>query len=185
MKEEIWKEILFDLTQAVKILRVKEAKDRGELKELSDHAIEDVALHKDLDLISMTVLLYSLYKIDACISKEDSRTILEEMEQALQGLEKRNLGKYNQHIKNIFKMIKSCNAKVKEHLNDVMHAARIKKGTALLEKGLSIGQAAGLMGLSNWDLQQYVGKTNIQEHEHEAVHAEQRVKNALQIFKVT
>ena len=97
MKEEIWKEILFDLAQAVQILRVKEVKDRGELKNLSDHAIEDVALHKDLDLISMTVLLYSLYKIDANISKKDSKTILEEMERALQGLEKQNLGKYKYH----------------------------------------------------------------------------------------
>ncbi len=184
MKEEIRKEIVFDFTQAVKILRARETNGVNQLKELSDHAIEDIAIHKDLDLISMTVLLYSLYKIYTCINDKDAAAILQEIERTLHSLESRNLGKYNQHVKNLFQRVKNCNAKIKEHFYDVMHAARIKKGTTLLEKGLSIGQAAGLMGLSNWDLQQYVAKTMAQEHEHEAVPAKERIKRALKIFNI-
>jgi hypothetical protein len=65
-----------------------------------------------------------------------------------------------------------------------MHAARIKKSASLLRKGLSVGQAAGIMGLSNWDLQQYVGHTTDQEHPSETVDPILRVRNALAIFGV-
>jgi len=65
-----------------------------------------------------------------------------------------------------------------------MQAARIKKGTALLERGLSIGQAAGLMGLSNWDLQQYAGKTNVLEPDHQAVPAVKRLQLAYKLFGI-
>ena len=57
MKEVIKKEILFDLGKAIEILKNTEVGDGEELKELSDHSIEDVAIHKDLDLISTTVLI--------------------------------------------------------------------------------------------------------------------------------
>jgi len=49
---------------------------------------------------------------------------------------------------------------------------------------LSIGQAAGLMGLSNWDLQVYAGKTTaISEHK-ENIPVDKRIKIALQLFGV-
>ena len=71
MKNEVKKEILFDLQRTIDILGKKELKDKEELRILSNHAVEDVALHKDLDLISVTVLIYSIYKVLDCISPED------------------------------------------------------------------------------------------------------------------
>src|SRR3989344_1989373 len=166
MKEVIRKEILFDLAQAIAILEQKDAKDVEELKKLSNHAIEDVALHKDLDLISITVLIYSIYKIISSISAEAEN----------------NLSRYNQNIKVLFNLVSKSNIKVKEHLQDVMQAARIKKGTVLLQKGLSIGQAAGLMGLSNWDLQQYAGRTTAIAQHHETTSVKKRLALALNLF---
>lgn len=184
MKEVIKKEILYDLTKAIGILEQREAKDVEKLKVLSDHAIEDVALHKDLDLISVTVLIYSLYKIGKEVPPEDYKDILAELKFAKDHLESGNLGRYNKSIRSLFGIIRKCNAKIRVHLQDVMQAARIKKGTVLLEKGLSIGQAAGLMGLSNWDLQQYAGRTTVMEQHHESTPAKKRLLTALDIFGV-
>ena len=72
----IKKEILYDLREAIKILETKEEKDFKELKELSNHAIEDVAAHKDMDVVSITVLIYSIYKVINCLSNEDYKDIL-------------------------------------------------------------------------------------------------------------
>jgi hypothetical protein len=185
MKKEVEKEILFDLTETIKVMQVKESKDFEKLKKLSDHAIEDVALHKDLDVIAMTVLLYSLFKVAKKLTPEDYKDILKDLKIAQTSLEQHNFGKYNRTIKNLFKIVKKSNAKVKEHLEDVMKAARIKKGSVLLQKGLSIGQAAGLMGLSNWELQGYAGKTNIFDQKHEAIPAKKRMMRALRIFNLT
>jgi len=184
MKEDIRKEILHDLQGAISILETKEAKDIEELKTLSDHAIEDIAVQKDLELVSVTVLLYSIYKVVSCMETTSYTQLLQELKNAQLSLEQRNLGKYNGSIKRLYGLVRKCNAQVKEHLNDVMQAARIKKGATLLQHGLSIGQAAGLMGLSNWELQQYAGKTTALDQHTENIPAQNRMKKALQLFGV-
>lgn len=184
MKEAVKKEILYDLQEVIKIIKVKEVGDIEQLKQLSNHAIEDVALHKDLDMISVTVLIYSIYKVVQCIRDEARQKLLRQLSSAVSSLQQNNFGKYNKHIRASFRIVRQCSNKVKEHLQDVMQAARIKKGTALLEHGLSIGQAAGLMGLSNWDLQDYAGKTTSLDVHSEKVSALKRLQIAERIFGV-
>lgn len=184
MKEDIRIEILHDLQAASSILEQREKKDIEELKTLSDHSIEDIAVQKDLELVSVTVLLYSLYKTITCIDAKAYDKILKELQSAANSLEQRNLSRYNASIKKLYELIRSCNAQVQEHLNDVMQAARIKKGATLLQRGLSIGQAAGLMGLSNWELQQYAGKTTALDQHTEKIPARNRMMQALKLFGV-
>ncbi len=184
MKEEIRKEILYDLEKAIKILQQREEKDVEELKELSDHGIEDAALHKDLDLISITVLIYSIYKIARIMPEKDYLQLFNELKFARKFLEHNSLGRYNKSIKSLFDIIKKSDQKIKEHLQDVMDAAKIKKSAVLLHKGLSIGQAAGLMGLTNWDLQQYAGRTVALTQHQETTPAVKRVQTAFKLFGV-
>lgn len=179
MEGAVKKEIIYDLTRSLEILSLKQF---SELEPLSDHAIEDVAVHKDLDLISVTVLIYSLYKVQRCLQQKDMQNIITELKRARDSLQRDILGQYNKSIRTLFMLVRKCNAKVKEHMQDVMDAARIKKGTVLLQKGLSIGQAAGLMGLSNWDLQAYAGKTTVLTQHDENMPATKRMKIALQLF---
>lgn len=183
MEEEIRKHLLELLDKCIQILKTREKKDIEELQKLSEVAIESVALHKNLDLISLSVLIYCLYKITPTLREPDYRDLLEELQQARQNLAENNLGKYNGNTKMLFTIIRKFDAKVKVHLHDVLHAARIKKGTALLERGLSIGQAAGLMGLSNWDLQHYAGKTKALEQHREKIRAKNRLAAALKLFR--
>ncbi len=184
MDAEIKKEILFDLAKSIDILKIREESDVEQLRVLSDHAIEHVAVYKDLDIISVTVLIYSIYKAYSCIGDKDYATLLKELERARSSLEKNQFGQYNRSIKILYEIVRRCSSETKEHLQDVMQAARIKKGTALLTKGLSIGQAAGLMGLSNWDLQQYAAKTTALESGPVKVPAKNRMLSALKIFGV-
>ncbi|MBT4651021.1 hypothetical protein HOC13_00695 [Candidatus Woesearchaeota archaeon] len=184
MKAAVKKEILNDLRRTVEILEVKDKNDIEELRVLSDHAIEEVALYKDLDLISITVLIYSIYKVNNCMSDEDQKDLVTELKFIINHLEQGNLSRYNKSIKVLFGIVKRCDAKVKVHLQDVMTAAKIKNSSLLLQKGLSIGQAAGLMGLSNWDLQQYAAKTTYLGAHKETIPAKRRLQLALKIFGV-
>lgn len=184
MKEVIRKEILHDLGRALEILERRESRDIEELKQLSDHAIDKIAAYKDLELVSISVLFYSLYKTIQCIPASDYASILQRFRAANDSLQRQQFSSYNKAVRDLFEIIRRCSAKVKEHLHDVLHAARIKKGTLLLHHGLSIGQAAGLMGLSNWDLQVYAGKTPLIAEEHETIPARKRVAAALKLFGV-
>ncbi len=184
MIEAIKQEILYDLSQAILIFEKKDPGDLQKLRTLSDHGIENVALYKDIDVITITVLLYSLYKISEGIQDKEYQQIYKGLKSAHDSLLKNKYGNYNRSIKFLFEQVKGCSARVKEHLQDVMQAARIKKGTKLLEKGLSMGQAAGLMGLSNWDLQSYASKTTVFNQHHEVRSAKKRIITALKIFGV-
>ena len=182
MKEAVKKEILFDLQKTITILKEDGLQASEKLKKLSDHAIEHVALYKNLDSVSLTVLIYSLYKIYDSLTPQERTDIIADLEKARKALSTNFFGKYNSHIRRLFKTVKKQNVEIKEHLQDIMQAARIKKGTVLLEKGLSIGQAAGLMGISNWDLQKYAAKTPALTVHKEKIHAYKRQERALKIF---
>jgi hypothetical protein len=184
MKGVVKKEILSDLQKVIAILEEDGLQASEKLKLHSNHAIEHVALYKNLDSVSLTVLIYSLYKIYDQLKTENRNEIIEELLKAKLALKTNFFGKYNSHIKKLYKLIKHQNVKVKEHLQDVMQAARIKKGTVLLEKGLSLGQAAGLMGLSNWDLQKYAARTPALTVHKETIHAYKRLEIAYDIFGV-
>jgi hypothetical protein len=183
MKEVIRKEILHDLSQVSIILKVKESRDIEELKSLSEHAIENIALHKDLELVSVTVFIYSIYKIIHQLSMEDHVKLVKYLDIAVSALNSKNFGKYNSAMKSLYAHVKKSNAKIKVHFQDVMDAARIRKGSSLLQHGLSIGQAAGLMGLSNWDLQAYAGKNVVLEKHTETISAKRRFTRALGLFQ--
>ncbi len=184
MKENVKREIIKDLNKAIQILQQRKQMDVEAMKQLSNQAIEDVALHKDLDVVSITVLFYSIYKVSDCIDDEAFDYLIKGMENARDALQRNSFGRYNKAIKNLFVTVRGCNAKIKEHFQDVMDAARIKKGAVLLQKGLSLGQAAGLMGLSNWDLQAYAGKTTVLGSHIEKIQAKKRLITAFKLFEV-
>jgi len=184
MKGVIKKTVLSALNRTINILEKEHDENVEQLRILSNDVIEDVALYKDLDVISVTVLIYSIYKVIASISKENRQLIIDGLKSARGYLDQGNYGRYNKEIKTLFNLVKKSNAKIKVHFQDVMHAARIKKSAVLLKKGLSIGQAAGLMGLSNWDLQQYAGKNTYFADHHEKIQVKKRLLTALKIFGV-
>lgn len=182
MKEVIRKEITYDLGQIQALL--EKGSDPEQIRILSDHTISDVAAYKDMDMITITVLIYALYKIYPFALLEDKEQVLEHVSAAKVALAERNLGEYNAQIRTLYTFIQSKSSSVKDHLESVMQAARVKKGTVLLEHGLTIGQAAGLMGLSNWDLQEYASKTAVFEPTKETMLTSKRLKIAYSLFNL-
>jgi len=127
MKEVIRKELLKDLDNIINILQSPNRQEYQKLKDLSNHAIEDVALYKDLDTISITVLIYSLFKIVSTMNEEDYKELLSKIKLARKALKDHKYRIYNQNIRKSFTIIKKSTPKVKQHLQSVLQAARIKK----------------------------------------------------------
>lgn len=183
MHKEV-KRVLLEAFSAVLSLLKSGTKDEDPFRIVSEQAIEDVAVYKDIDLIAVTVFLYSLAKIVPRLSDEQYATLLKAVQRAQTTLREGDLTKYNRAVKQLYRQVREYNAHIKEHLQDVLDAAKIKKGTSLLHKGLSMGQAAGLMGLSNWDLQQYAGKTTALDLHDEVIPAPERLEKAFALFGV-
>lgn len=186
MEKEVKKDILAILGRVIEILKVKEARDVVELRELSNHTIHDASIYQDLDSISIAVLVFAVYKIlesGLAIPAKDYNLILSLFKRANESLQVNKFGKYNQSISGLFKAVRGLDKKIKLYIEEVLERARIKKGSKLVEHGLSIGRAAEIMGITQWELMAYMGKTQLMEkYEIRGLSVKERLAYAEGIF---
>lgn len=168
MEDKIKEDILAILEETIGILQVREDKDIMELSEVSNHVIHNASIFQDEDSISIAVLVYSIYKVierPVYLAEENYSKIQKLLKSARDFLEKDNVQNYRKSILRLFRLIASIDKKLKMYIEEVVTKARIKKGGKLFEHGLSIGRAADLMGVSQWELMSYIGRTHIFERE--------------------
>lgn len=188
MIEIIRKDIINILKKGLKVV---EKEDLIALDELSNHTIHDASIFQDKDSIKIAVIIYALAKIikrgeEADKSwADDKKRIIQYIEHALIFLEKKNDKKYRKEISLLLKGIGSMDDKLKLYIDDVLAKARIVKGSKLYAHGVSMGLAADLLGVSQWELMSYVGKTKIiDRYKEEVVPVDQRVEYAKRLFQV-
>lgn len=162
MDEVVKKDILNVLSDVVGILKVEEEKDVAELRELSDHIIHNASIFQDEDSISIAILIYSLSKI---IERREGRmnynVLLKLITGAGKNLEQNKIDGYRGVIKKLFKFISTIDTKLKLYIEEVINQAEIKKGSKLYAHGISLGRAAEVLGISQWELMFYIGKTKL------------------------
>ncbi len=189
MEKEVYEDILRILERTIEILREREDKDVFELKDLSDHTLHDASIYQDLDSVQIATIVFALYKLfdrKIVVSDVMYARICSEFEAAFSMLSSRDFGRYNEHIQNLFTLVRKIDDSGASHyLEQVIDKARVTKGGKLFEHGLGIKRAAEIMGIMEWELMGYVGKTQAVERQKSAgVGAAQRVKLALQLFGV-
>ena len=129
------------------------------LKELSDHTIHNSSIFQDEDSITIAVLVYSLSKI--CERNGNTSRFAALVRHARSHLLKDELSRYKQVIKLFARAISDSDSRFSMYVQDVIDKAEIKKGSRLYYHGISLAQAANLLGISQWELMSYVGKTHI------------------------
>jgi len=155
MNPIIKKDILNVLRQTIDIVKKN---NLYKLREVSDHVIHNAAIFQDQYSITIAVTIYSMSKIYK--DKVDS-FILPHLQNAVNFLELGKLNSYEEEIKKIIKDISKKNNKTKYYMQEVLERAQIKKASKIYEHGISLGQVADALGVSMWELMDYVGKTRI------------------------
>jgi len=186
MQPPIKQDILNILNEALYLLRTKEESDIYKLKELSDHTIHNASVFQDQDSISVAIVIYSIYKM---IERYGLRTniyavVNAHLKRAKRFLDKNNITGYRKAIKNTFKYISRIDKRLKEFIQDVIDKAKIAKGTKVFEHGISITKAASLLGISEWDLANYVGKTTIVDEQMPVTDVGRRLLFARRLFNL-
>ena len=72
---------------------------------------------------------------------------------------------------------------MKLYVQEVINQAQIKKGSKLCEHGLSCSKSAEILGISQWELMNYIGKTKLSEEEHDIVDLRTRIDYARGLFR--
>ena len=186
MEYPIKKDIIGTLRKATSALK---REDIAKLNELSDHTIHGASIFQDKDEIMLAVVIYSLSKI---VKRTESNpeywkkvytNIESDLESARFYLEKNKEEQYKKVIKNILEDIGKVDDKLKLYINDVLETAKTVKGSKLYEQGVSLGKAAELLGVSQWELQSYIGKTKIiDQYKEKVIPVSVRIKHAKSIF---
>jgi predicted transcriptional regulator len=72
--------------------------------------------------------------------------------------------------------ISKYDGELKAYVEEVLGKARLKKGSKMIEQGLSVAKVAELLDVTQWDLMSYLGKTKIID----AITLDKVVKSRLQ-----
>ena len=154
--------------------------DSFRLKELSNSNIHNASIFQDEDSLSIGVVVYAISKVIE--RRYDRKDIVACLRSASDALLSGDYSGYRAVIRSLIKSIRVEDARLKKFVSSVIEQAQVKKGSALYEHGLSIGRVASILGISKWELTNYVGKTRIAEQSSERVSTEKRLALARRLF---
>ena len=164
MDDRIKEDILAILDRIIEILKIKEEKDVVEMRGLSNRTIHDASIFQDEDSVAIAVLVYALAKIiERKEEYVDYGRLCALFKGAYKELKTMRIDFYRQYIKNILSYISNIDSKIKMHIGEVINQAQIKKGSKIYEHGISIARAAFMLGVSQWELMRYIGRTRISD----------------------
>ncbi len=168
-----------------------ERDDPAEIKTLSNQTINTASYTQDPDNILVAVGVYSLSKI---LERESYKKypgwnnfykiIINSLKKSIEDIKKKDEKKFRQDFEAIRRAIGKLSGKLKEYIQEVFRRASINKASRIYEHGISMEQTAKLLGITQYELADYVGKTGISDvPESRTMNVKQRVKLAERFFK--
>jgi len=155
------------------------------IEELSNHTIHDASIYQDEDSTSTAILVYALGKVVQRCTEQACPLppILPALQKAKDALERDKDGLFHAAFTEAFDVISKVDEKLKLYVEEVLNKARVKKGSKLAEHGISVGRIADMLGISQWEIYSYIGKTMMVEHDEMQLSATKRLQLARDLFK--
>jgi len=159
-----------------------ETEDATAIAELSNHTIHNASIYQDEVSLSCAVIVYALSKTIARShnSEEFTNPLKKLFEQAITTVD--NEQQFQRSMNSLIKFIESKDEKLHLYIEEVIHKAKVNKGSALFKHGISIGRAAELLGITPWDLQNYIGNTSIIDDEEKETRLRKKIILARSLF---
>lgn len=162
----------------------------AQLQALSNQTIHSASIHQHTDYVIIAVIIYSLSKLiyrkngvsiknwDAFVKKINAQLTL-----AIKALQEHKQDKFLQYIEQTRKTLTGISPNLKQYIQDVLRKASINKASKIYEHGISLGQTAKLLGITGWELAEYVGQKGIPEAKHNLTRdIRQRARMAVEFF---
>jgi hypothetical protein len=160
------------------------------LNELSNQTIHSASTFQDTGSITIAVLIYTLSKLverkyylkirnwNVLIKKINADFTL-----AVTALKENNEGKYEKYMEMARKTISTTSLNFKPYIQEVLRKASINKASKIYEHGISMGQTAKILGVTQWELSEYAGQTKIADTpQNITFDIKKRAKMALEFF---
>ena len=176
------------------LLKAKKAlkeKDILTLKDLSNRTVHSASIYQDTDSITIAVLIYALAKTVERTKYQTYRewpffekNFLENIDKAIADLGNNLLEPFRQDLLQIRNAIDKISGHFHIYIEEVFRKAMINKASRLYEHGISLAQTASLLGITQFELAEYAGKTGISDVDLSiTLDIKTRIKNALELFE--
>ncbi len=153
------------------------------LKDISDQTIHNSSIFQDEDSISIAVVTYSLSKIcESGVGRAWLGKASKLLGHARRHLEKGEFNRYRAVVKRLTEFISRADSKFRAYIQDVINQAEVRKGSRVYYHGISLARAADLLGVSQWELMGYVGRTQIIESYGSVEGVKERLEFARSLF---
>ena len=172
-----------------KVIKAVQKQDSLYLRKISNYSLHNASVYQDQNSVAIAVITYALSKIIERPHKKIRdlpyfwKELAKELDEARLFIDEENV--YKNIIKDIFNKISKIDEKLALYIEEVIDKARITKGSKIYEHGISLARAAEILGVSEWELMNYVGKTRMIDQEPEAgLSVHQRLGLARALFRV-
>lgn len=168
-------DFLFTMKEEENILRVLEEtknaiekKDIVWLKNLSNQTIHEASTKQDSISITIAIIVYSLSKILERTEyqkypdwKKLYQTIIDSIDGSIIAAKAKDENKLKIHLEKIRKSIGKLSGNFKKYIDEVFRKASISKASRIYEHGISMEKTAKLLGVTQYEIADYAGKTGI------------------------
>ncbi|MEK6853926.1 MAG: hypothetical protein AABX60_01205 [Nanoarchaeota archaeon] len=178
MEEVVRQDILEVLGQGIAALNKG---DSFRVKELSNNIIHNASIFQDEDSLDTAVLMYALSK-----TMERGRLDVGEvgklLSKAESALETFNFDEHRIAVKLALRKISEADSRLKIFVSNVIDQAQLKKGCRICMHGVSVARTANILGISRWELMQYLGRTTFHDEVVETINVQGRLAFARKVF---
>ena len=182
MEEIVKKDLLSVLKATLETLNQPEP-NIALLKKISNRTLHNASIYQDEHSISIAILIYSLSKIlERIKDNQNYPKIVNLLALSIEYLEDDNIESYHDFITQIFSIIGKADKKFKLYIQEVIRQASIRKGSKLYEHGISASKTAQVLGISLWELYDYLGATNISDEDGDISSVRNRLKFTRGLF---
>ena len=180
MNENVKIDILRVLDSTINMI---EKENVSGMKEISDHTIHNSSIFQDDDSIGVAVVIYTLAKIFER-EKHIDKNMIPIILKAKRKLMNEEFDGYRKQIKIFYEKIIKKDTQHKLYIQEVMSQAGVRKSSKIYDHGISLGQSAKILGVSQWELMDYLGQTKIADNFKEPMNLRRRLSIARKIFGV-
>jgi len=179
VNKEVKRDILKVLTSVIDLVKKG---DYARVSSWSNRVIHSASVYQDDDTVTVAVLVYMLGKVfqDCCEKGVELPEVLPKLEQAVHYLRNNNHNAFHVLLKKLLADLSNYDDKLKVYIQEVLTRAKIKKGSGMYHHGLSIARTAELLGLSQWELQEYIGI--MRDKHYEGLPIKKRLERARRLF---
>lgn len=156
--------------------------DASRVKEISNHITHCASIFQTAETIKTAVIIYSLSKI---LERGHGieKVLVDLLEQGKEAVEEGRMEDYRKRLDELFKKASEVDQQLNLYAEQVINDAQVKKGSKIYQHGVSLRQTASMLGISLWDLMNYVGKTKLQERIAETLTVKKRLGHARTLFQ--